>query len=45
MFREGRVIVPGGGWLEWTVESGKKQFWYTSRAQVISVLLSPAGKG
>lgn len=31
MFREGRVIVPGGGWFEWTVENGKKQPWYISR--------------
>jgi putative SOS response-associated peptidase YedK len=25
MFREGRVIIPGGGWYEWTLENGKKQ--------------------
>jgi putative SOS response-associated peptidase YedK len=31
MFRDGRVIVPGGGWFEWTVEDGKKQPWYISR--------------
>src|SRR5690606_36440972 len=31
MFREGRVIIPGGGWYEWTVESGKKQPWYITR--------------
>ena len=31
MFREGRVIVPGGGWLEWSVENGKKQPWYITR--------------
>jgi hypothetical protein len=28
MFREGRVIVPGGVWLECAVENGKKQPWY-----------------
>src|SRR5690348_15090375 len=28
MFREGRIIVPIGGWYEWTVEDGKKQPWY-----------------
>ncbi len=31
MFREGRVIIPGGGWFEWTVEDGKKQPWYITR--------------
>jgi putative SOS response-associated peptidase YedK len=31
MFREGRVIIPSGGWFEWTVEDGKKQPWYISR--------------
>ena len=31
MFREGRVIVPGGGWFEWTLESGTKQPWYIKR--------------
>ncbi len=31
MFREGRVIIPGGGWFEWTVENGKKQPWYITR--------------
>lgn len=31
MFRQGRVIVPGDGWFEWTVEGGKKQPWYISR--------------
>src|SRR5687768_8582395 len=31
MFREGRVIIPGGGWFEWTVEGGKKQPWYITR--------------
>ena len=30
MFQSGRVIVPGGGWFEWTVEDGKKQPWYIS---------------
>jgi putative SOS response-associated peptidase YedK len=24
MFREGRVVVPCGGWFEWAVENGKK---------------------
>jgi putative SOS response-associated peptidase YedK len=31
MFREGRVIIPAGGWFEWKVEDGKKQPWYISR--------------
>ncbi|SOD42413.1 SOS response-associated peptidase [Nitrosovibrio sp. Nv4] len=31
MFREGRVIIPAGGWYEWTVENGKKQPWYITR--------------
>jgi putative SOS response-associated peptidase YedK len=31
MFREGRVIIPCGGWYEWTVEGGKKQPWYITR--------------
>jgi putative SOS response-associated peptidase YedK len=31
MFREGRVIIPGGGWYEWTLEHGKKQPWYITR--------------
>jgi putative SOS response-associated peptidase YedK len=31
MFREGRVIVPAGGWFEWTVGNGKKQPWYITR--------------
>ncbi|SFN45139.1 Putative SOS response-associated peptidase YedK [Nitrosospira briensis] len=31
MFREGRVIIPGGGWFEWTVEGSKKQPWYITR--------------
>jgi putative SOS response-associated peptidase YedK len=31
MFREGRVIIPAGGWYEWTVENGKKQPWYVTR--------------
>lgn len=31
MFREGRVIIPGGGWFEWTLENGKKQPWYIKR--------------
>jgi putative SOS response-associated peptidase YedK len=31
MFREGRAVIPGGGWFEWTVEGGKKQPWYISR--------------
>ncbi|WP_107694421.1 SOS response-associated peptidase family protein [Nitrosospira sp. Nsp2] len=26
--REGRVIVPAGGWYEWSLENGKKQPWY-----------------
>ena len=31
MFREGRVLIPAGGWYEWTVENGKKQPWYITR--------------
>jgi putative SOS response-associated peptidase YedK len=31
MFREGRVIIPGGGWCEWTLENGKKQPWFITR--------------
>ena len=31
MFREGRVIIPAGGWLEWSLENGKKQPWYITR--------------
>jgi putative SOS response-associated peptidase YedK len=31
MFREGRVIIPAGGWYEWTLENGKKQPWYITR--------------
>jgi hypothetical protein len=31
MFREGRVIIPCGGWYEWTLENGKKQPWYITR--------------
>ena len=31
MFREGRVIVPAGGWYEWTVEAGVKQPWFITR--------------
>jgi putative SOS response-associated peptidase YedK len=31
MFRDGRVIIPAGGWLEWTIENGKKQPWYIKR--------------
>ena len=33
MFRNGRVIVPIGGWYEWTVENGKKQPWYITRRE------------
>ena len=25
------MIVPGGGWFEWTLEGGKKQPWYIKR--------------
>ena len=25
------MIIPGGGWFEWTVEGGKKQPWYITR--------------
>lgn len=31
MFREGTVIIPGGGWYEWALENGKKQPWYIMR--------------
>lgn len=31
MFRGGRVIIPAGGWYEWTLENGKKQPWYIAR--------------
>jgi putative SOS response-associated peptidase YedK len=31
MFKEGGVIIPCGGWYEWTVENGKKQPWYITR--------------
>ncbi len=31
MFREGRVLIPAGGWYEWPVENGKKQLWYITR--------------
>jgi putative SOS response-associated peptidase YedK len=31
MFRGGRVIIPAGGWYEWTLENGKKQPWYITR--------------
>ncbi|SET06160.1 SOS response associated peptidase (SRAP) [Nitrosospira multiformis] len=31
MFRQGRVIIPGGGRFEWTLEQGRKQPWYISR--------------
>src|SRR5687768_8404810 len=33
MFREGRVIIPAGGWFEWSVENGKKLPWYITRKQ------------
>ena len=31
MFRHGRVIIPSGGWYEWTLENGRKQPWYITR--------------
>ncbi|WON75499.1 SOS response-associated peptidase family protein [Nitrosospira sp. Is2] len=31
MFREGRIVIPAGGWFEWTVENGKKRPWYITR--------------
>jgi putative SOS response-associated peptidase YedK len=33
MFREGRLIIPAGGWFEFTMESGRdcKQPWYITR--------------
>ena len=31
MFSEGRVIIPAGGWYEWSLENGKKQPWYITR--------------
>jgi putative SOS response-associated peptidase YedK len=33
MFREGGVIIPGGGWFEWSVENGKKHPWYIKRKE------------
>src|SRR6188474_2290175 len=40
MFREGRVIVPGSGWFEWTIEDGKKQPWYISRKDERPILMA-----
>ena len=40
MFREGRVIVPGSGWFEWTIEDGKKQPWYISRKDEQPILMA-----
>ena len=40
MFREGRVVVPGGGWFEWTVENGKKQPWYISRKDAQPIFMA-----
>ena len=40
MFRQGRVIVPGGGWFEWTVEGGKKQPWYITRKEGQPILMA-----
>jgi putative SOS response-associated peptidase YedK len=40
MFREGRVIIPAGGWYEWTVENGKKQPWYITRKMNEPILMS-----
>ena len=40
MFREGRVLVPGGGWFEWTVENGKKQPWYISRKDAQPIFMA-----
>lgn len=31
LFREGRVIIPAGGWYQWSLEGGKKQPWYIKR--------------
>jgi putative SOS response-associated peptidase YedK len=31
LFREGRVIIPAGGWFEWSPEGGRKQPWYITR--------------
>ena len=31
MFREGRVIIPGGVWYECALENGKKQPWHITR--------------
>lgn len=40
MFREGRVIIPAGGWYEWTVEGGKKQPWYITRKANEPILMA-----
>jgi putative SOS response-associated peptidase YedK len=40
MFRQGRVIIPGGGWFEWTVEGGKKQPWYITRKEGQPILMA-----
>ena len=40
MFREGRIVIPGGGWFEWTVEDGKKQPWYISRKDEQPILMA-----
>lgn len=40
MFREGRVIVPAGGWYEWTVEEGKKQPWYIARKTAAPIFMA-----
>lgn len=40
MLREGRVIIPGGGWYEWTLENGKKQPWYITRRTNQSIFMA-----
>lgn len=40
MFREGRVIVPAGGWYEWTAEEGKKQPWYITRKTAAPIFMA-----
>ncbi|WP_097067222.1 SOS response-associated peptidase family protein [Nitrosovibrio sp. Nv4] len=40
MFREGRVIIPGGGWFEWTLENGQKQPRYIKRKDVEPIFMA-----
>ena len=40
MWRSGRVIVPAGGWYEWTGEKGRKQPWYIRLKEDTPMLLA-----